>query len=116
MRTIRRNVPRAQVKDLRYTVVADVFGIALLFLLAQAVVVTATARAENPQNGTACSFLGGAITNRVRVAGMLTPEMILSAILGAAVSRSDGFVISRRRNVVHNAALTDASRSCNAIS
>src|SRR5262249_632125 len=45
-----------RVKDLRHIVVADVFGVALLFLMAQAVVIAATAWAEDPQSGTACSF------------------------------------------------------------
>jgi hypothetical protein len=44
------------VKDLRHKVVADVFRVALLFLVTQMVVITTTAWAENPQSGTACSF------------------------------------------------------------
>jgi membrane peptidoglycan carboxypeptidase len=44
------------VKDLRHIVVAAVFEVALLFLIAQAAAITATAWAENPQSGTACSF------------------------------------------------------------
>ena len=65
-------------------------------------------------------FLGGAITSHLRVAGTLTPEMIVSLILGVTAWGGLWFrdpriraLIPRRHNVVHSAALADASRSGN---
>jgi hypothetical protein len=63
-------------------------------------------------------FLGGAIASHLRVAGTLTPEMIVSLILGVAAWAGLWFrdpriraLIPRRLNVVHSAALANASRS-----
>src|SRR5262249_28776494 len=65
-------------------------------------------------------FLGGAITSHLRVAGTLTPEMIVSLILGVTAWGGLWFrdpriraLIPRRHNAVHSAALADASRSRN---
>jgi hypothetical protein len=65
-------------------------------------------------------FLGGAVTSHLRVAGTLTPEMIVSLNLGVTAwcglwSRDVRIraLIPRRQNVVHSAALADASRSGN---
>jgi hypothetical protein len=65
-------------------------------------------------------FLGGAITSHLRVAGTLTPEMIVSLILGVTAWGGLWFrdpriraLIPRRQNVVHSAALADVSRSGN---
>jgi hypothetical protein len=63
-------------------------------------------------------FLGGAITSHLRVAGTLTPEMIVSLILGVTAWGGLWFrdpliraLIPRRHNVVHSGAQADASRS-----
>jgi hypothetical protein len=62
-------------------------------------------------------FLGGAITSHLRVAGTLTPEMIVSLILGVTAWGGLWFrdpliraLIPRRHNVVLSAALADGSR------
>jgi hypothetical protein len=61
-------------------------------------------------------FLGGAITSHLRVAGTLTPEMIVSLILGVTAWGGLWFRDPRIRALipaVHSAALVDASRSRN---
>jgi hypothetical protein len=65
-------------------------------------------------------FLGGAITSHLRVAGTLTPEMIVSLILGVAAWGGLWFrdpriraLIPRRHNVAHSAELADPMRSRN---
>jgi hypothetical protein len=61
-------------------------------------------------------FLGGEITSHLRVAGTLTPEMIVSLILGVTAWGGLWVRDPRIRALIprrHSAALADASRSRN---
>jgi hypothetical protein len=67
-------------------------------------------------SGIVIAFIGGAITSHLRVAGTLTPEMIVSLTLGVTAWGGLWFRDPRIRALipaVHSAALADASRSCN---
>src|SRR5262245_40803594 len=80
MQTIRVSRRRARVKGLRRMVVADVFGVALHCLVAQAIVITATAWAEDLQSDIACNF---------EVKREYTPVSEIAPFMDAIVVASD---------------------------